>query len=103
MGVIPLVVVGGVPAEMIRRDIHGGGDVVAICPEQIHPRLGIVIAKTGRVLPFQGDDVRPHVAGILIQLQHGFPQIHSIFITKESVVTQPFRARPSGDVLHVAF
>ena len=82
MGVIPLVVVGGVPAEMIRRDIHGGGDVVAICPEQVPPRLGIVIAKTGRVLPFQGDDVRPHVAGVLIQLPHGLFQIHSIFITK---------------------
>jgi len=67
---------------MIRRDIHGGGDVVAICPEQIHPRLGIVIAKTGRVLPFQGDDVRPHVAGVLIQLPHGLFQIHSIFIIK---------------------
>lgn len=82
MGVIPLVVVGGVPAEMIRRDIHGGGDVVAICPGQVPPRLGIVIAKTGRVLPFQGDDVRPHVAGVLIQLPHGLFQIHSIFITK---------------------
>ena len=82
MGVIPLVVVGGVPAEMIRRDIHGGGDVVAICPEKVPPRPGVVIAKTGRVLPFQGDDVRPHIAGVLIQLPHGLFQIHSIFIIK---------------------
>ena len=102
MGVIPLVVVGGVPAEMIRRDIHGGGDVVAICPEQIHPRLGIVVAKAGGILPLQGDDVGPHVAGVVIQFIHGLLQIHTVLVPKEPVVTKPLRARPGGDVLHVA-
>ena len=47
---VPLVVVGGIPAEVIRRDVHSGGDVIAVCPEQILPRLGIVVAKTGGVL-----------------------------------------------------
>ena len=52
MGVVTLVVVGGVPAEVIRRDVHGGGDVIAIRPEQIHPRPGIVVAKPGGVPSF---------------------------------------------------
>ena len=98
----PLVVEGGIPAEVVRRDVHGGGNVVAVGPEQVHPRLGIVVTEACGVLPFQGDDVRPHIPGVLIQLPHGFLQINSIFITKESVVTQPFRTRPGGNVLHVA-
>ena len=72
MGVLPLVVESGIPAEVIWRDVHRGGDVVAVCPEQIHPRLGIVVAKTRRILPLQGDDVGPHVAGVVIQFIHGF-------------------------------
>ena len=82
MGVIPLVVVGGVPAEVIRLDIHGGGNVVAVCPEQVHPRFGVIVPKTGGILTFQGEYVCPHVAGVLIQLPHGLFQIHSIFIIK---------------------
>ena len=99
---LPLVVVGGVPAEVVRRDVHRGGDVVAVCPEQIHPRPGIVVAKTGGILPLQGDDVGPHVAGVLIQLPHCFLQIHAVLVPKEAVISQSLRPGPGGDVLHVA-
>ena len=102
MGVVTLIVVGGVPAEVVGRDVHSGGDIVAIGPEQIPPHLGIVISKTRGVLPFQGENMRPHISVVLIQLPHGLLQIHSIFITKETVVTQPFRPGPGGDVLHIA-
>ena len=102
MGMFALVVEGGVPAEVVRLDIHGGGDFIAIGAEQIPPRFGVVIAKTRGVLPFQGEDMRPHIPGVLIQFLHGLLQVHSIFITKEPVITKPFRPRPSSDVLHVA-
>ena len=96
------MVVGGVPAEVIRRDIHGIGDIIAVGAEQVPPRFGIVIAKPGGILPLQGDDVCPHVAGILIQLPHGLLQVHAVLVPKEAVVTQPLRPWTGGDVLHVA-
>ena len=46
--------------------------------------------------------MRPHISVVLIQFLHGLLQVRSIFITKEPVITKPFRTRPGGDVLHVA-
>ena len=46
--------------------------------------------------------MRPHIPVVLIQFLHGLFQIHSLLITKEPVVTKSLRARPSGNVLHVA-
>ncbi len=99
---LALIVEGSVPAEVIRLNVHGGGDVIAICSEQVPPRFGVVIAKTRSVLTLQGEDMRPHIPVVLIQLLHGLFQIHSLLITKEPVVTKPLRSRPGGNVLHVA-
>ena len=100
--VLTLVMVGGIPAEVIGRDIHRSGDIVAVCPEQIHPCLGVVVAQPGRILPFQGEDVRPHVASVLIQLPHGLLQVHAILVSKEAVISQALRPGPCGDVFHVS-
>ena len=99
---LALIVEGSVPVEVVRLDVHGGGDVIAVGPEQIPPRFGIVVAKTRGVLTLQRENMSPHIPAVLIQLPHGFLQVHSIFITKEPVVTQPFRTRPGCNVLHVA-
>ena len=53
MGMLALIVEGSVPAEVIRLNVHGGGDVIAICSEQVPPRFGVVIAKTRSVLTLQ--------------------------------------------------
>ena len=102
MGVLTLVVESSIPAEVIRRDVHSGGDVIAVCPKQIHPRPGIVVAKTSGILTFQGDNVGPHVAGVLIQLPYCFLQIHAVLVPKEAVVPQALCPGTGGDVLHVA-
>ena len=102
MGMLALIVEGSVPAEMIRLNVHGGGDVIAICSEQVPPRSGVVVAKARGVLSFQRENMRPHIPVVLIQFLHGLRQVHGIFITKEPVVPKPLRARPSGNVLHVA-
>ena len=57
-----LIVKGGVPAEVSRRDIYGSGDFVAMGAEQIPPPVCVVIAQALCVLPLEGDDVRPDVA-----------------------------------------
>ena len=99
---LALIVEGGIPAEVIWLDVHSGSDFIAIGSEQVSPRFGIVISKTRSVLPLQGENMRPHIPVVLIQFLHGLLQVHSIFITKEPVVTKPLRARPGGNVLHVA-
>ena len=99
---LPLIVKGGVPAEVVRLDVHGGGDVIAVGAEQVPPCFGVVVAKARGVLPLQGENMRPHIPVVLIQLLHGLLQVHSLLITKEPVVTEPFRPRPGGNVLHVA-
>ena len=102
MGMLALIVEGSILAEVVGLDIHGGGNFIAICSEQVSPCFGIVISKTHSVLPLQGENMRPHIPVVLIQFLHGLLQVHSIFITKEPVVTKPLRARPGGNVLHVA-
>ena len=38
--------------------------------------------------------MRPHISVVLIQFLHGLFQTHSLLITKEPVITKPFRTRP---------
>ena len=68
MGMVALIMEGSVPAEVLGRNVHGGGNIVAVGAEEIPPRPGVVIAQPLRVLPFQGDDVRPHISGVVLQL-----------------------------------
>ena len=91
-----------VPPEVLRRDVHGCRDVVAVRPEQSPPCLRIVVAKPLRVLPVQGEDVCPDVSGVVLQFRHGGIQIHMICITEQTVVTKTLCTRPGCDVLHVA-
>ena len=52
---VTLIVEGGVPPEIVGRDVDRRGDVVAVSPEEIPPRLGAVVAQPLRTGP--GGDV----------------------------------------------
>ena len=103
VGMISLVMERSVPAEVLRWDLHRRGDVIAVGTQQCAPRVRMVIAQPLRVLPVEGDDVRPHVAGVVFQFIHDSAQIHVVIVTEQTVFTQPLRSRPQGDVLGVAF
>ena len=62
------IVKRGVPAEVLRGDLHLLGNSVPLGAEQVHPRIRVVIAQPLRILPAEGDDVRPDIAGMLIHL-----------------------------------
>ena len=62
----------------------------------------MVIPQPLRVLPVEGDDVRPHVAGVVIQFIHDSVQIHVVIVTEETVFTETLRSRTQSDVLGVA-
>ena len=85
MGVVTLVVEGSIPAEVIRRDVHSSGDVIAVCPEQIHPHFSIVAVQPCCILPFQGEDVRPYLSSVVVQFFHGLCQVHAVLITKQTM------------------
>lgn len=61
---VSFIVERRVPPEVLRRDMHGCRDVVAVSTEQGPSRLRVVVTKTLRVLPVQGEDVRPDAAGV---------------------------------------
>lgn len=62
MRVMALVVEGGVPTEISGRNIHSGGDFVAVGAEQIPPSLRVIITEALAIRPLKGNDVRPDVA-----------------------------------------
>ena len=99
---IALVMEGGVPVEILRRYFHRRRDVIAVGAEQCAPCLRVVVAKPLRIFTMEGDDVRPHVAGVVIQFIHDSAQIHVVIVTEETVFPQPLRSGPQGDVLGVA-
>ena len=74
VGMISFIMKSGVPAEVLQLDVHSGGDVVAVCPQQCPPRRCVVVAQPCGILALQRDDVRPHVAGVVVQFVHGLVQ-----------------------------
>ena len=100
---VALIVECRVPAEVLRRYFHRRGDVIAVGTQQCAPRLRVVVAKPLRVLPVEGDDVRPHVAGVVIQFVRDSGEVNGIVITEQAVFPQPLRSGPQGDVLGVTF
>ena len=62
----------------------------------------MVIPQPLRVLPVEGDDVRPHVAGVVIQFIRDSGEVNGIIVTEETVFPQPLRPGPQGAVLGVA-
>lgn len=98
---LSLVAEGGIPAEVVQLNVHGGGDAIAIDAEQVPPCFGIVAAKACGVLPVRREDVRPDVAGVVLQFRYGGVQVHTIRVTEQAMVTQSFCTRTCCDVFHV--
>ena len=100
---IALIVECRVPAEVLRRYFHRRGDVIAVGTQQCAPCVRMVIPQPLRVLPVEGDDVRPHVAGVVIQFVRDGGEVNCIIVTEETVFPQPLRSGSQGDVLGVTF
>ena len=97
VGVAALVVEGGVPAEVTGRDLHGGGDLVAVSTDQVSPLGGVIVSQPLGILTLERNDVCPDVASVFVQLFHGGVHIHAVLVPEEAV-----RARALRHVLHVA-
>ena len=103
MGMVSLVMERCVPVEILRRYFHRRGDVIAVGTQQCAPCLRVVVAKPLRIFTMEGDDVRPHVAGVVIQFVCNSGEVNGIVITEQAVFPQPLRSRTQSDVLGVTF
>ena len=99
--VLALVVESSVPSEVAGQDLHCRRDVVAVRPDEISPRRGVVEAEPSSILPLERDDMRPHISGVVLQFFHGFLQRDCILITEQTVSADALGAWPGGNVLHV--
>ena len=68
MRMVTFVVECGVPAEVLRRDLHLLRDHVSLRTKQVHPCVRVVIAQPFRILTAEGDDVCPDIAGVFVHL-----------------------------------
>ena len=71
--------------------------MATVSAEQVSPLGGVVVAQPLGILPLEGDDVRPDVAGVLVQLMHNGIHVYVVLVTEETVGAGTF-----GHVLHVA-
>ena len=75
MGVVALVVKGGIPTEILKRNLHSFGHLRRKGGEQPSPAFGVVIAEPDSVLPPQGEDGQPEVAGVVGHLLRHLKEI----------------------------
>ena len=100
MRMVGLVVECRIPAEVIRRNFHGGGNFVAVGPKQAPPCHRIVIPQPCGILSFQRDDMGPHAPGMALNFGFGGVQVHGIAIPEQAVTAPLFRAGARGNVVH---
>lgn len=87
--VFALVMESSVPTEILWRDTHGCGNLITVGAQQVSPRFSVIVSQPFRVLTPQTDDVRPDIAGVLIQLLNSCGHIHAILVTEQTMRVWP--------------
>ena len=102
VGVMGLVVEGGVPAELAQRYLHGLRKLRRVTGEQVFPVSGVVVSQACGVLPAQGDNREPHIAGVA---GHGLCHLGEyewiVRPGEQTMSAGAFRPRTFGDVVHI--
>ena len=102
MGVMPLVVVRRVPAEVICLNTHGFRNSGALLLQQIPPRSGFVVSQTFCVFPPQRENKRPHFSVVSFQLGLRRLEVGGVRRAEQAMATVFFSTGPLGDVGHIA-
>ena len=101
---VGLVVEGGIPPELIPGDLHGLGNLHGVSGEQAFPPLRVVVAQPGGVLPPQGNDWEPHIAGVVCDLLRHLGQGRRLIRAGEKGMgARALGAGTAGDVTDVVF
>ena len=83
--VVLLVMEGGAPAEIDRRNFHRLGQLCLVRQQKFSPTLTIFVAQPVGVLPLQRIDEGPHRSGVVTDLIHGALQISGSVSRKQAV------------------
>ena len=102
VGMVGLVVEGGVPPELLPGDLHGLGHLHGVSGEQAFPPLRVIVPQPGGVLPPQGNNREPNVAGVVGDLLRHLGECQKLVRAGEqSVGPRALGTGPAGDVLDV--
>ena len=93
-----LVVVRGIPTKIFGRDVHRFCNIIAAGTEQMHPLRGTIIAEPFGILALQGEDKRPHIARMIVDLLADFRKVNAHAFVRE----QPAGAFALTDIVHHA-
>ena len=102
MDAVLLAVEGGVPPQMLQRDLVPPGDLRRAGAHQQPPALRVVVTQPFRVLPADGHHRRPHTAGVLRHLPDGLGEIAYLAPgAPQAVLTVQLHAGAVGHVVQV--
>ena len=104
MGMVGLVVEGGVPPELLPWDLHGLGHLHGVSGEQAFPPFCVIVAQPGGVLPPQGNNREPHIAGVVGDLLRHLGECQGLVRAGEqSVGPRALGTGAACDVLDIVF
>ena len=102
MGVVRLIVKGGIPSEVLPGYLHRLGHIHGVLGEQRFPFIRLVITESGGILPAQGNDRQPYIAGVSRNRFRYLRQHKAVFCAGEqSVEANALCARTSCNVVQV--
>jgi len=100
--VVPLVMEGGVPLQILLRDLHRLRDGSGFGTAESAPALGVVVAEALRVRTAEGKYERPHISRVLRNSLRHLRQIDRLVrLGEETVVADLLHAGALRDVLQV--
>ena len=79
---VTFVMERGVPAEVVGQNMHRLRDLIAVRTDQVFPSTGMIVAILHGIFALQRDDMRPDIAGVILQLVHRFLQIDNVIVTE---------------------
>ena len=102
MWVVPFIVEGCTPPEVIHRDLHGLRQTCTVLQKEGAPVFSTIVSKSRRIFSAQRKDDRPDRAMVFRDLCHHILERHILRVTEQAMVTALFYTGTGSYVLEVA-
>lgn len=93
MWVVPFIVEGCTPPEVIHRDLHGLRQTCTVLQEEGAPVFSTIVSKSRRIFSAQRKDDRPDRAMVFRDLCHHILERHILRVTEQAMVTALFYSK----------
>ena len=78
--------IGSIPTEIAREDVHLLCDIISVRAKEIHPLLRRIISEPFRILTLERNNNAPHVSGMLVDLTADSGEIYFLTLVREQTV-----------------